>query len=92
MGYYIQAPSAHGKAEYLAAEHAADILGVPPASYAAIPEDKALIAVVDNGLFEAAAYVHSEPEFTAFSRLDDPRPRTWLLMDKTTAQRLSNYP
>lgn len=37
-----------------------------------------LICVIDNGLFEAAAYMYSQPEFEEFNAIDD-RPKTWLI-------------
>jgi hypothetical protein len=37
-----------------------------------------LICVIDNGLFEAAAYMYSEGEFEEFNDIDD-RQKTWLI-------------
>jgi hypothetical protein len=38
-----------------------------------------LVCVVDNGMFEAAAYCYSENEFHEFKRTDG-RPKTWLIV------------
>ena len=37
-----------------------------------------LICVVENGLFDAAAYAYSESEFKVF-KMDDGRSKTWLI-------------
>lgn len=62
-----------------------------PATFGEIPEDMALICVVDNGLFEAAAYVYCEAEFEEVTSPRDTRPRQYVLMDKATAELGSGY-
>lgn len=90
MGYYIEAPAVHGKAQYLMDSYDAEVISAP-ASFSP-PEGKALVLVVDNGIFEAAGYVHDQREFDAFTcNPADVRPRIWLLMDKVTAELLSGY-
>lgn len=88
MGYYIEGPRV-GKVEFLKTEHGATPntadLGDP------LPEDKALICVVSNGHFEAAALIYSKDELRAFTMPSDRRPKTFLLMDKETAYRMSGY-
>jgi hypothetical protein len=60
------------------------------------PEDKknALICVVENGPFDAAAVIFSKGEFDAFYNDDisDSRPRRWLLMDRKKAFEVANVP
>ncbi len=88
MGYYIQTPgTGRGKAAAIAAQYGADVLPAAPAW----TEDEAIVCVVDNGIFEAAALCYSPDELLALSRPDDPRPKKWLLMDKATAHRLAGY-
>jgi hypothetical protein len=62
----------------------------PPPAWADVPEDKALICVVSNGMFEAAGLAYSEAEYDEFRR-EDGRPRTWVLMDKQVAYQASGY-
>ena len=70
MGYYIECESPKGKAEYLQEKCGGWILPLKPESFSDISDDKALICVVDNGPFEAAALCFSEEEFIAFSAPD----------------------
>jgi hypothetical protein len=89
MGYYIQGP-ARGKGEMLTSQHGA--VAVPqPKSLAEVPEDKALICVIDNGPFEAAALIYSDRELQDFTRGDDWRPRQFFLMCKVKAHELCGY-
>lgn len=92
MGYYIQVPKNTGKADQLVALHGASFLESDPV-WSDVPEDKALICVVDNGPFEAAGLCYSADELEAFVMPDtgSQRPRTWLLMDKTKAHELAGY-
>ena len=39
-----------------------------------------LVCVVDNVLFQAAAYCDSEAEFRDFNDPNDKRPKTWLIV------------
>ena len=89
MGFYIQGPQS-GKAKFLQTKY--DCIVIPqPKSYAEIEADLALICVVDNGPFEAAAYCFSQGEFEAFTLPSDRRTKTWLLMDKQQAELLCGY-
>jgi hypothetical protein len=89
MGYYIEAPTAKGKLEYLMQKYGAEHVDLP--EWKDIPEDKALIVVADNGLFEAAGYCYSQSEYEVFTAMDDPRPCEYLLMDKEVAEELSGF-
>ncbi len=91
MGYYIETKCAKGKTEYLADRHEAEILPLRPEAFEDVPEDKALICVVDNGPFEAAALCYSREEFIEFADPNDPRPKTWLLMAKNIAHAFAGY-
>ena len=92
MGYYIEVPEAHNKAEQLVKIHGAEIIPRPN-KLSEIPADKALICVVVNFYFDAAAYVYNEREFQDFQHdfTQPDRSRTWLLMDKVKARKLSGY-
>lgn len=90
MGYYIQTKANVLKAKQLCAEHNAE--NIPqPATLAEVPEDKALICVVQNGPFDAAALIYDSRELADFSDPDDDRPRDWLFMDKELAHKLAGY-
>lgn len=90
MGYYIQTDAPHGKAEFLVREHNAEVLPYVPA-WNEVDASKAIICVVDNGLFEAAGFAYSANELAAFNRPSDMRLKTWLLMDRDKAKELTGY-
>ncbi len=93
MGYYIDTKVNHGKADFIVANYGGEIIRRAPASFGEIPAGKALIVVVDNGLFEAAGFAYSEPEFRVFTQNpNDFRPREYVLMDRADAVRISRYP
>jgi hypothetical protein len=90
MGYYIETPQHLEKAMQLVKLHGGTIVPKPQ-SLADVPVDKALICVIQNGLFDAAGLVYSESEFRAFADSSDWRPKTFVLLDKKLAQTLSGY-
>ena len=92
MGYYLQTPEPQGKAGQLVQLHGAAILTKHPA-FEEIPKGKALICVVQNSAFEAAALVFDRDELVDFTLppSEDPRPRTWLLMEQSVAHQLAGY-
>ena len=90
MGYYLQAPTHHGKADHICKTHNGTIIP-QPIYFKDVPVNKGLICVVDNGPFEAAGFAYNENEFLAFSREDDYRPKTWLLIDRAKAEALSGF-
>jgi hypothetical protein len=80
MGYYIECVQNTNKAAQILAslpgrqvsqEEARKFIGT----------DKAVICVVSNGLFEAAAYCYNEREFNDFTMPEDKRPKFWLVID-----------
>lgn len=90
MGYYIQTASNKNKAHDISTANNGRI--VPkPANYAEIPEDKALIVVINNGLFEAAGLAFSEREFQDFTLPSDGRSKEFVLLDKKVAYELAGY-
>lgn len=91
MGYYIQGPL-HGKASMLISDHGAQPCSQnPPKVFTDIPEDQALVVVINNGLHEAACLAYSEFEFKDLMNPADHRPKMMLLMDKEIAYRLAGY-
>ncbi len=91
MGYYIEVADNKGKARQLAGLYGAGIMDAPPETFKDVPEGLALICVVDNGPFEAAALCYDADEFAAFNDPHETRPRTWLLMDQAKAHQLAGY-
>lgn len=51
-------------------------------------EGKAIICVVDNGFFEAAAYAFSQNELEAFKNPSDNRNKVWMIADKELVESL----
>lgn len=94
MGFYIETPLMYRKASYLATEYDAEILSRPYESFADVPEGKALVVVVDNNSFEAAAVIFDEHEYrriVSHCPVKDTRFKTYVLMDKAKAFELSGY-
>ena len=92
MGYYIETPGQNtGKAQRICNDHKDAFIIPQPISFSKVPDKMGLICVVENGLFDAAGYCYNEQEFLAFSDLDDPRRKTWILMDKVKAEKLSGH-
>lgn len=71
MGYYIPGP-AKGKADYIIEKYGASRWSEPsrPPKWEEINASEAIICVIDNGPFEAAAFCYSEKELEAFSQPD----------------------
>ncbi len=95
MGYYLNTTAAGrnlpalGKAAMLIKEcQAAPTAPLAPSQ---LPADQALICVVCNGPFDAAALVYDDQEYQEFSREDDRRPKMWLRMDRQKAHELAGY-
>jgi len=89
MGYYIQVPAHKDKAQQIVKLYGGRIIPYPLA-FEDVPAHEALICVVDNGLFEAAAFCYDQDEFQAFS-YPDGRPRVWVVIDRKKACELSGY-
>lgn len=96
MGYYLEVPSPQqrfDKAKTLCEIHGGIEISLQEAqNLIKNPESTAVVCVVNNGVFEAAAYCYSEKEFQAFSRNDDHRPKTWLAFENVSnIQKASKY-
>lgn len=93
MGFYINEVNGdplprHGKAEALI-EHGAEETSIYR-DINDIPENKALVAVVDNVFFDAAMFVDSQQSLDLVLE-ERVRPVQCVLMDYTTAARESGF-
>lgn len=94
MGYYIGCELPKGKAQYLIEKYGASLVATSfgMGDYISrLPEDKALICVIDNGPFEAAGLMYDQKELDVFVADSTGRRKTWLTMDKDLAYELSGY-
>lgn len=91
MGYYIETPMNTNKAEWLIGTHGAKAI-TPNEARQAHADGKGVVCVVNNGHFEAVAFIYSEQELSDFMpSASDHRPRRWLVMDLDVAKKLSGY-
>lgn len=82
MGYYVQTGEhLHGKADIICQQFDGLEISQGDAEKAVLAGKGAVICVVDNGPFEAAAYCHSPAEFREFSRPEDDRPKRWVYVE-----------
>lgn len=90
MGYYLQGPDP--KADHLLATYPYfQEVTLSEAAGDVMDEDRAVVVVVQNGMFDAAAFAFSEGEFEEFTRDDDPRPRRFLTGPRDLVEVLSRY-
>ena len=82
MGYYLQTQHPRNKAVQLCAEYPDARIIPQPETFDEIPEELALLCVVDNGPFEAAAYCQTQRDFDDFTDPEDIRPKVWMVMNK----------
>jgi hypothetical protein len=90
MGFQLRGPT-KGKVEHLIATYGAERVPHPPAAFHDIPENKALICVVDTVTYETASFCFSAAEMALHNDSSDFRRRTWLVMDRAAADELSKY-
>jgi hypothetical protein len=81
MGYYIETAQPKNKAAAIRQDLNAIEITVDEAEFFIKEQMGAVICVVNNGPFEAAAYCYNLDEFRAFNYDDDDRPKTWLLVE-----------
>lgn len=89
MGYYIEVPENHGKAQQIVDLYGGRIIYEPP-TFENITPGYAIICVVDNGPFEAAGFAYNQAELNVFT-VPDGRPRVWVIMDRKKACELTGY-
>lgn len=92
MGYYIETGTNFGKAKIIKERYNAtecseeEFIQLDPST-------EGLVIVVDNGDFEAAAFCYNYNELERFTEDPfDPRPKTYLKMNRALAARLSRCP
>jgi hypothetical protein len=90
MGFQLPGPT-KGKVDHLVATYGAERLPHPPAAFHDVPESEALICVVDTVTYETASFCFSAAEMALHNDSSDFRRRTWLVMDRATAEELSQY-
>lgn len=88
MGYYIETLHPKGKAKQLVDVHGAELVLSPDKFDFNGPD--ALICVVENPLFDAAAIVYNAKERNEFLMWPgDTRERTWLKLPKSLVKQLN---
>src|ERR1700739_118187 len=90
MGFQLPGPT-KGKVDHLIATYGAERVPHPPAAFHDLPESKALICVVDTVTYETASFCFSAAEMALFNDSSHFRPRTWLVVGRATAEKLSKY-
>jgi hypothetical protein len=88
MTLYLDVPGPRGVLDWLISQYGAVALPGPPAGLDELPPDKALICIGDMGEYEAPGYIITETEFANWTDPGDGGPKTWLLMDRDTADGL----
>jgi uncharacterized protein (DUF1330 family) len=93
MGYYIETDSPHNKAEYIIKNYGGRLISYEEALFAMqSKKSHAVIVIVDNGIFEAAAFAFSDAEFEAFTEKNDTRPKKFVVIDRNLCKKLTEYP
>ncbi len=91
MGYYIQGPNL-GKAQYLLDTYSEfEEVTQDEAELFQCEGDVGIVVVVNNGMFDAAAFAFSDREFEEFTDMSDPRPRRFLTAPRDLVEELSGY-
>lgn len=81
MGYYIQTAAPKGKTEAICEGLNGIEISQDEAEFFVKEQMGAVICVVDNGPFEAAAYCHNLDEFRVFADPQDDRPKRWVTVE-----------
>lgn len=91
MGYYIETERSTDKAQQIIDLYGAERVSVSEAAMCMGDPSIAVICVVSNSLFDAAGFAYDIKEFLNFNHVSDPRPKTWLKMDRQKAKELTRY-
>jgi hypothetical protein len=81
MGYYIQTPQPKGKTEAICRGLNGIEITYDEAAFFVKEQMGAVICVVDNGPFEAAAYCHNLDALREFTNAQDDRPKRWIMVE-----------
>lgn len=93
MGYYIETDSPHNKTEYIIENYGGRLVSYKEALFTMqSKKSHAVIVVVNNGIFEAAAFAFSDAEFEAFTEKNDTRPKKFVVIDRNLCKKLTEYP
>lgn len=94
MGWYVKSEEEtgedFGKAQYLVEKYGGRVVSQSEAQK--LVDTEGVVVVMDNGIFEAAGFAYDIDEFNAFTGPDDPRPRTFVVMDRNKVKDLTGYP
>jgi hypothetical protein len=90
MGYYIETDGVKNKAQYIIKNHGAKLVSRQEFLDADV-NSNGLVAVVNNGFFEAAAFCYNDGERHAFTDPSDSRPKQYLIMERDVAKALTGY-
>lgn len=89
MGYYLNSSflGSNGKAVTLINKCRARVIGAgalprSAAEFEKLDDDKAIVCVIKNGLFDAACVCYKYDELKDCNSTGDDRPKVFLLMDK----------
>jgi uncharacterized protein YcaQ len=91
MGFYIETPRPKQKAQQLRDLYGAKHVSRAEAEASVADKTKGVVVVVSNLEFDAAAFAYDEREFARFSRIEDLRPKSYLILERRLAERLANY-
>lgn len=92
MGFYLETPRYKNKAEQLIKMYDAREVRMEEALDAIYDNKYAVICVIRNPNFDAAAFCYNLKEFRRFNHVDDDRPRRWLIIeDRDMVDELSGY-
>ena len=92
MGYYIETDAMKDKARYIKENLGAIEVTRDEAEFFVKEMMGAVVCVVDNGPFEAAAFCHNLDKLRCFTLPDDNRPKTWLFIDdRERVEQITGY-
>ena len=93
MGYYIETGELLNKARDIIAKYHAERIPEPtPDDWSTYKQlGQAIICVVNNGQFDAAAFAFERAEIVEFTQITDSRPKTWLIMPWDEAKKASGF-
>jgi hypothetical protein len=92
MGFYLETPKYKNKAKQLIKMYDAREVRMEEALDAIYDNKYAVICVISNPNFDAAAFCYDLKEFRRFNHVDDDRPRRWLIIeDRDMVDELSGY-
>ena len=92
MGFYLETPRHKDKAEQLIKMYDAREVKMEEALAAIYDNKHAVICVIRNPNFDAAAFCYDLKEFRRFNYVSDDRPRRWLIIeDREMVDELSGF-